>query len=81
MMHEVRFFMELLETIVTISFQLSPRLKVATNFACKLYLNELNKDNEVNYIQVRLFSQTSGNMERIPLASDALDQYLRRSVF
>eukprot|EP00745_Piridium_sociabile_P034704 TRINITY_DN5991_c0_g1_i13.p1 TRINITY_DN5991_c0_g1~~TRINITY_DN5991_c0_g1_i13.p1 ORF type:complete len:843 (-),score=177.10 TRINITY_DN5991_c0_g1_i13:511-3039(-) len=81
-MHEVPSLMEEFATIVDTPFQISPRLKeVATNFVCRLYSNESNEDNDVDMVRMRVFSQKTRDVERIPPTSDALDQHLKRSVF
>lgn len=82
LMHEVPFLLEQFATIVDTPFQTSPRLKeVATNFVCRLYSNESNEVNDVDVVRMRLFSQKTRDVERIPPTSDALDQHLKRSVF
>lgn len=82
LMHEVPSLMEQFATVVDTPFQTSPRLKeVATNFVCRLYSNESNEDNDVDLVRMRLFSQKTRDVERVPPTSDALDQHLRRSVF
>lgn len=82
LMHEVPFLMEGFATIVDTPFQISPRLKeVATNRVCRLYSNKSNEDNDVDRVRMRVFSQKTRDVERIPPTSDALDQHLKRSVF
>jgi len=82
LMHEVPSLMAEFAAIVDTPFQISPRLKeVARNFVCRLYLNELNEDNDVDLLRMRVFSQKTRDVERIPPTSDALDQHLKRSVF
>ena len=81
-MQEVPTLMEEFATIVETPFQISPRLiEVATNFGCRLYSNESNEDNDVDLIRLRVFSQKTRDVERIPPTSDALYQHLKRSVF
>ena len=82
LMHEIPFLMEEFATIVDTPFQTSPRLKkVATHFVCRLYSNESNENNDVDLVRMRVFSQKTRDVERIPPTSDALDQHLKRSVF
>ena len=74
--------MEEFATIVETPFHISPRLtEVATHFGCRLYSNESNKDNDVDLVCLRVFSQKTRDVERIPPTSDALYQHLKRSVF
>ena len=81
-MHKVLSLMEQCATVVDTPFQTLPRLKeVATSFVCKLYLNESNKDGDVDLVRMRLFSQKTRDVERIPSTSDALDQHLKKSTF
>jgi len=74
-MHEVPSLMEPFTTICNTPFQTLPRLKeVATNFVCRLYSNESNEVNDVDFVPMTLFSQKTRDVERIPPTSDALDQ-------
>ena len=82
LMQKVPSLMEEFATIVDDPFEITPRLKeVATNFVCRLYTKESNEDNDVDLVRMRLFSQKTRDVERIPPTSDALDQHLKRSVF
>lgn len=82
LMTKVPSLMEEFATIVNTPFQASPRLKeVAINFVCKLYSSESNEDNDVDLVRMRLFSQKTRDVERIPPTKDALLQHLKRSVF
>ena len=82
LMHEVPSLMEEFATLVDTPFQTSPRLtEVARKFVCRLYSNESNEDNNVDLVRMRMFSQKTRDVERIPPTSDALDQHLKRSVF
>ena len=55
--HEVPSLMEEFATIVETPFQISPKLiEVATNFVFRLYSNESNEDNDVDFVRLRLFS-------------------------
>ena len=75
---KVPSLMEEFATLVDTPYQASPRLKeVATNFVCRLY----TEDNDVDHVGMRLFSQKTRDMERIPPTSDALEQHLKWSVF
>ena len=81
LMHAVPSLMEQFATVVDSPFQTSPRLKeVASNFVCRLYSND-EPDNDVDLIRMKLFSQKTRDVERIPPTKDALDQRLKRSVF
>ena len=53
----------------------------ATNLFCRLYSNESNKDNDVDLVCLRVFSQKTRDVERIPPPSDALYQRLNRGDF
>ena len=82
LMHEVPSPMEEFATLVDTPFQTSPRLKeVARRFVCRLYSNKSNEDNDVDLVRMRMFSQKTRDVGRIPPTSDALDQHLKRSVF
>jgi hypothetical protein len=72
--------MEEFATVVDNPFQTSPRLKeVASNFVCMLYSNE--PVNDIDHVRMKLFSQKTRDVERIPPTSDALDLHLKSSVF
>ena len=67
-------------TVVDTPFQTSPKMiEVALDFVCRLYCNEPN--NDVDLVRMKLFSQKTRDVERIPPTRDALDQHLKRSVF
>ena len=67
-------------TVVDTPFQTSPKMiEVALDFVCRLYCNESN--NDVALVRMKLFSQKTRDVERIPPTRDALDQHLKRSVF
>ena len=79
-MHEVPWLMEQFATIADTPYQISTRLKeAATNFVCKLYTNEVGDD--IDLVRLRLFSEKTRDVERIPPTSDALALHLKRSVF
>jgi len=79
-MDAVSSLMEEFATVVDTPFQTSPRLtKVAANFVCRLYPNDPN--NDVDLVRMKLFSQKTRDVERIPPTKDALDQHIKRSVF
>ena len=81
-MHEVPSLMEEFATVVDTPFQTSPRLKeVAAKFVCRLYSNDSNDDIDVDLVRMKVFSQKTRDVERIPPTTDALDQHLKRSVF
>ena len=81
-MQEMTSLMEEFATVVETQFQISSRLiAVATNFGCTLYSNESNDDNDVDLVRLRVFSQETRDVERIPPTSDALYQHLKRGVF
>ena len=44
-------------------------------------MSDSNEEIDVNLRRIRLFSQKTRDVERIPPTSDALDQHLKRSVF
>ena len=46
-----------------------------------MYSNESNEDNDVDLVQLRVLSQKTRDVERIPPTSDALYQHLKRNVF
>ena len=74
--------MEEFATVVDTPFQTSPRLKeVAAKFVCRLYSNDSNDDIDVDLVRMKVFSQKTRDVERIPPTTDALDQHLKRSVF
>ncbi|PIK36416.1 hypothetical protein BSL78_26761 [Apostichopus japonicus] len=82
LMQEVPTLMEEFATIVDTQFQTSPKLKEVTrNFVCRLYSKESNEESDVDLVRMRLFSQKTRDVERIPPTIDALDQHLKRSVF
>ena len=82
LMQEVPSLMEEFATIVDTPFQTSPRLKeVAARFVCRLYSNESEDYSDVDLVRMRVFSQKTRDVERIPPTSDALEQHLKRSVF
>lgn len=82
LMHDVPHLTEEFATIIETPFQTSPRLKeVAVNFVCRLYSSESNEENDVDLLRMRLFSQKTRDVERIPPTMDALDLHLKRSVF
>ena len=69
----VSFLIEKCATIVNTQLPSSPRLKeVASNFVCRLYSNSSNKDNDFDLVRLRLFSQKTRDVERIPPTSGAL---------
>jgi len=81
-MHEVPSLMEEFATVVDTAFQTSPRLKqLAAKFVCRLYSNDSNDDIDIDLVRMKVFSQKTRDVERIPTTTDALDQYLKRSVF
>ena len=81
-MHEVPLLMEEFAAVIETPFQISTRLKeVAWNFVCRLYSNDTDDDSDVDLVRMKVFSQKSRDMERIPPMSDALDQHFKRSVF
>src|SRR5688572_33000744 len=74
--------MEEFATVIDTPFQTSPRLKeVAAKFVCRLYSNDSNDDIDVDLVRVKVFSQKTRDVERIPPTTDALDQHFKRSVF
>jgi hypothetical protein len=74
--------MEDFATVIDAPFQTSPRLKeVAAKFVCRLYSNDSNDDNDVDLVRMKVFSQKTRDVERIPPTSDALYLHLKRSVF
>src|SRR5688572_33491272 len=74
--------MEEFATVIDTPFQTSPRLKeVAAKFVCRLYSNDSNDDIDVDLVRMKVFSQKTRDVERIPPTTDALDQHLKRSVF
>ncbi|PIK48591.1 hypothetical protein BSL78_14548 [Apostichopus japonicus] len=78
LMQEVPTLMEEFATTVDTPFQTSPKLKEVTrNFVCRLYSNESNEESDVDRVRMRLFSQKTRDVERIPPTSDALDQHLK----
>src|SRR5688572_29135838 len=82
LMREVPFLMEEFATVVDTPFQTSPRLKeVAARFVCRLYSNDSKDDIDVDLVRMKVFSQKTRDVERIPRTTDALDQHLKRSVF
>ena len=82
LMHKMLSLMEQFASVVDTPFQTSPRLReVATNFVCRLYSNESNEDSDVDLVRMRLFSQKTRDVERIPPTSDALDKHLKKGVF
>ena len=82
LMQEVPFLMDEFATVVETPFQTSTKLKeMAKKFVCRLYSNESNEDSDVDLVRMKLFSQKTRDVERIPPTSDALDQHLKRSVF
>ena len=63
-------------TVVDTPFQTSPKMiEVALDFVCRLYCNEPN--NDVDLVRMKLFSQKTRDVERIPPTRDALDQYFK----
>jgi len=82
LINEVPSLMEEFATVVDAPFQTSPRLKeVAAKFVCRLYSNDSNDNNDVDLVRMKVFSQKTRDVERIPPTSDALYQHLKRSVF
>ena len=47
----------------------------------RLYSNKSSKENDVDLVQMRLFSQTTTDVERITQLKDAFDHHPKRSVF
>ena len=67
LMHEVPSLMEEFATVVDTPFQTSPRLKeVAAKFVCRLYSNDSNDDIDVDLVRMKVFSQKTRDVERIP---------------
>lgn len=82
LMDKVPFLMEEFATVVDSPFEISPSLKqAASNFVCRLYCNESDLDNDVDIVRLKVFSQKTRDVERIPPTRDALDLHLKRSVF
>jgi len=79
-MHEVPSLLEEYAIAVDTPFQTSPRLKtVAAQFVCRpiLYCNDSNDDNYVDLMRLRVFSQKTQDVERIPPTSDTLYLHLK----
>ena len=54
---------------------------MSAQFVCRLYCNDSNNNNDVDLVQLKLFSQKTRDVDRIPPISHALDVHLIRSVF
>src|SRR6218665_1768324 len=68
-MHEVPSLMEEYAIAVDTPFQTSPRLKtVAAQFICRpiLYGNDSNDNKDVDLMRLKVFSQKTQDVERIP---------------
>ena len=48
---------------------------------CAVWSSDSNKEDDVDRVRMRLFSQKTRDVERIPPTSDALEQHLKRSIF
>ena len=73
--------MEEFSTVADTPFLTSPRIKeVASNFVCRLYSKD-SDDNDVDLVRMKVFSQKTRNVERIPPTMGALEQHIKRSVF
>ena len=55
--------------------------EVATSFVCSSYSNKSNKENDADLVRMKLFSQKTRDVERIPPTLDALNQQLKRRVY
>jgi len=68
-MHEVPSLLEEYAIAVDTPCQTSPRLKtVAAQFVCRpiLYCNDSNDENDVDLMRLKVFSQKTQDVERIP---------------
>ena len=66
-------------TVVDTPFQTSPRLKeVAAKFVCRLCSNDFNDDIDIDLVRMKVFSQKTRDVEKIPPTTDALDQHFKK---
>ena len=68
-MHEVPSLLKEYAIAVDTPFQTSPRLKtVAAQFVCRpiLYYNDSNDNNDFDLMRLKVFSQKTQDVERIP---------------
>src|SRR6218665_337356 len=68
-MHEVPSLLEEYAIAVDTPFQTSPRLKtVAAQFVCRpiLYYNDSKPNNDFDLMRLKVFSQKTQDVERIP---------------
>jgi len=78
MPHLMQHFASVAET----PFQISRSLMETVNeFVCKLYSSSDVPENDVNKLRMRIFSQKTRDVKRIPPTMDALEQHTTRSVF
>src|SRR6218665_4009566 len=80
LMHEVPSLTEEYATVVDTSFQTSQRLEtVAAQFVCRpiLYCYDSNDDNDIDLMRLKVFSQKTQDVERIPPTSDTLYLHLK----
>ena len=74
--------MEEFANVVDTPFQTLPRMEgVASSFVCRLYSNDSDYGNDVDLVRLKVFSQKTRDVDRIPPTSDALNLHLKRSVF